>query len=518
MDADVIVIGAGIGGLSAAIRLAATGRRVLVLERNAAVGGKMSEWTDGGFRWDTGPSVVTMRPVFEEFFASLGRRLEAYLDLQPVEPLTRYFYPDGVRLDLSRVLARTLEQIARLERRDVDGYLTFLAYAARLHRLTAPVFTFGPPPSLASLAQIAPLDGLWVARQSLRSMDAAIRAHVRSPHLRQLLGRFATYVGSSPYQASAVLAVIAHVELNEGVWYPRGGVYAIARALERLAGEVGVTIRTGTEVVAISYSNNEGRARVANWAGNRANGQVGPRPACRVTGVTLASGETLTAPTVIANLDVATVYERLLPPEAPFRRRLARLERMSPSCSGFVLLLGVEGEHPDLAHHNIFFSSDYRREFHQIFAEGQPPDDPTIYVAITSKTDPDHAPPGCENWFVLVNAPAADGRFDWARRREEYADLVLQRLARHGFDVRNRLRVRHIVTPPDLERLNGARRGALYGISFNDRLAPFKRPANRCPEVEGLYFVGGTTHPGGGVPMVMLSGKVVAGMVAEDGR
>ncbi len=518
MDADVIVIGAGIGGLSAAIRLAEAGRRVLVLERNAAVGGKMSEWTDGGFRWDTGPSVVTMRPVFEAFFSSLGRRLEAYLDLRPVEPLTRYFYPDGFRLDLSRDLSRTLEQIARFEPRDVDGYLSFLAYAARLNRLTAPVFTFGPPPSPLSLAQIDPLDGLWVAAQSLKSMDSAICAHVRSPRLRQLLGRFATYVGSSPYQASAVLSVIAHVELNEGVWYPRGGVYAIARALERLAGEVGVTIRTGADVIAISCSQNKRLAGAGNRADDYSNQQAAPRPDYRVTGVTLASGETLTAPTVLANLDVATVYERLLPPEARFRRRLAHLEQMPPSCSGFVLLLGVEGEHPGLAHHNIFFSSDSPREFHQIFAEGQPPDDPTIYVAITSKTDPTHAPPGGENWFVLVNAPAADGRFDWERRREEYAGLVLQRLAGRGFDVRSRLRVRHLVAPPDLERLNGARRGALYGVSFNDRLAPFKRPANRCPEVEGLYFVGGTTHPGGGVPMVMLSGKVVAEMVAEDGR
>ncbi|MCS7010435.1 MAG: phytoene desaturase family protein [Anaerolineales bacterium] len=526
MDADVIVVGAGIGGLSAAIRLAVTGRRVLVLERNSSVGGKMSEWTEDGFRWDTGPSVVTMRPVFEEFFASLGRRLEAYLDLAPVEPLTRYFYPDGFRLDLSRDLPRTLQQISRLEPRDVDGYLAFLAYAARLNRLTAPVFTFGPPPSLTSMAQIAPLDGLWVAGQALRSMDFAIRAHVRSPHLRQLLGRFATYVGSSPYQVSAVLAVIAHVELNEGVWYPRGGVYAIVRALERLAGELGVAIRTNAEVVAISCSQNRKREKEESQAEDDPSRRASPKPSkpsrhlppFRVSGVVLATGETLTASTVVANLDVATVYERLLPREALFRRRLARLERMPPSCSGFVLLLGVEGEHVDLAHHNIFFSSDYPREFCQIFAEGLPPDDPTIYIAITSKTDPEHAPSGCENWFVLVNAPAADGRFNWDVHKEDYAELVLRRLAERGFDVRGRLRVRRIVAPPDLERLNGARRGALYGVSFNDRFAPFKRPANRCSEVDGLYFVGGTTHPGGGVPMVMLSGKVVAEMIAGDGR
>jgi phytoene desaturase len=494
MDADVIVIGAGIGGLSAAIRLAAAGRRVLVLERNSSVGGKMAEWTDGGFRWDTGPSVVTMRPVLEELFAAAGRRLDAYLDLLPVEPLTRYFYPDGIRLDLSRGLSRTLEQIAALDPRDVDGYLSFLAYAARLNRLTSPVFTFGPPPSLASLAKISLPDAAAVGLTSLQSMDAAIRARVRSPYLRQLLGRFATYVGSSPYQASAVLSVIAHVELNEGVWYPRGGVYAIARALEKLAEELGVEVRTNAEILSISYSQYN-------------------RKQFKATGVTLKDSKKLTAETVIANVDVATVYERLLPPETHFRRRLKRLEKMPPSCSGFVLLLGVEGQHPELAHHNIFFSSDYPREFRQIFRDGLPPDDPTIYVAVTSKTDLAHAPPGCENWFVLVNAPAADGRYDWAARKEEYAGLVLRRLAERGFDLRGRLRVRRVAAPPDLEQMNGARRGALYGVSFNDRLAPFKRPGNRCPEVDGLYFVGGTTHPGGGVPMVILSGKAAAEMI-----
>lgn len=499
MPADVLVIGAGIGGLSAAIRLAAQGRGVLVLERNPSVGGKMAEVREGGFRWDTGPSVVTMRPVLEDLFAAAGRRLEDYLDLVPVEPLTRYFYPDGARLDLCRDLPRTLEGIARFERRDVEGYLAFLAEAARLERISAPVFTHGPPPSLASLGRLPLAEALRAAPFALQTLDALIRRRVRSPELRQVLGRFATYVGSSPYRASAMLTVIAHVELSAGAWYPRGGVHAIARALEQLAGEVGVEVRTGVEVVSIACSQKT---------------RSGRRPKFKASGVVLADGTRLPAVVVIANADVATVYERLLPPERPFRRRLARLERKEPSCSGFALLLGVEGQHPALAHHNVFFSADYPGEFEQIFRRGLPPDDPTIYLAITSRTDAGHAPPGCENWSVLVNVPAADNRFDWARRSDEYAGLVLERLAERGFEVRDRLRVRKVIAPPDLERMSGARRGALYGVSFNGLLAAFKRPGNRCPEVDGLYFVGGTTHPGGGVPLVILSGRLVAGMVS----
>ncbi len=673
---DVIIAGAGIGGLSAAIYLAVAGKRVLVLERNQRVGGKMAEVEDSGFRFDTGPSVITMRPVFEELFTIAGRRLQDYLTLLPVDPLTRYFYPDSTHLDISRDLSATLAQIAALDPRDVEGYLSFLAHAAYLHRITAPVFTYGPPPTLGSFLNVHLMDALRVGADALQSMDTLIRRYVRHPHLRQLLGRFATYVGSSPYLATGTLAVIAHVELNEGVWYPQGGVYAIARAFERLARELGVEIRTGAGVRHIKITRN-------------------PKGKARVTGVVLESGEDIPASIVISNMDVASTYEHLRldsapfsatiharssdadtaapstpirlsasdsapasasirlsasesadlsasesvdlsapvrlsasqsvdlsapvrlsasesvdlsapvrlsasesvdlsapvrlsasqsvdlsapirlsasesadlsasesvdlsapvrlsasesvdlsapirlsasksadlsaapstptrlsasesAPASPFSHRAVQLDRMEPSCSGFVMLLGVEKKHPHLAHHNILFSSDYKREFEQIFKHGQPPDDPTIYIAITSKTDPAHAPPGAENWFVLVNAPAADNRYDWHTHRDDYTRHILDQLAWRGLDIRPHIKVKHVFTPLDLQRMNGARRGALYGVSFNDRFAPFKRPGNRAPQVNGLYFVGGTTHPGGGVPMVTLSGKLVAKMIMEQ--
>jgi phytoene desaturase len=218
----------------------------------------------------------------------------------------------------------------------------------------------------------------------------------------------------------------------------------------------------------------------------------------------------------VCNVDVGTVYRDMLPEGAVSRSRRQAVARFDPSCSGFVLLLGVEGQHADLAHHNIFFSGAYRDEFDAIFHRGVPSDDPTIYVAITAKTDPDHAPPGTENWFVLVNAPPLGNAFDWTTQASAYRDLVLVRLAARGYDVRSRLCFERILTPLDLERQTGAWRGALYGMSMNHRLAPFRRPHNRCPDVRGLFFAGGTTHPGGGVPMVMLSAKVAAAMALES--
>jgi phytoene desaturase len=486
-----IIIGSGIGGLSAAIHLAAAGRQVLVLERNERAGGKMGEVRADGYRWDTGPSVITMRHVFEDMFAATGRDMADYVSLGPVEPLTRYFYPDGVVFDASRDLARTLAQIRRIGERDVEGYLGFLAYAARLHRIVGPVFIYDQPPRLGSLFRVSPLDALHV--DGLRTMSRAINSTIRSPHLRQLLGRFATYVGASPFQAPATLNVIAHAELSQGVWYPSGGIYSIARALVRLARELGVEIRTGCEVQTIEVK------------------------AGQVRGVGLADGSKLPAAAVVANVDVATAYEKLLPAPATSRRRLERLRKTEPSCSGFILMLGVRGTHPALAHHNIFFSADYRREFEQIFKDGVPPSQPTIYVAITSKATPEDAPAGCENWFVLINAPALGPAWNWDEQAAAYRDLALEELAGRGFDVRDRIEVEKILTPVDLERLTGARRGALYGASSNSRWAAFRRPHNRAPDVKGLYFAGGTTHPGGGVPMVTLSGRVASQLLLEDG-
>lgn len=489
MNSTVVIIGAGIGGLSAAIRLVNPQRRVVVLEQNPTVGGKMGEIRQDGFRWDTGPSVITMRPVLEDLFASVNRRLDDYLTLLPIEPLTRYFYPDGAVLDASSDANRMADQIRKLDERDVEGYKAYLDYAARLYDITRQSFIFGQPPSLSSFTQFSPLDLLKI--DGLRTMDGAIKSYVKSPHLRQLLGRFATYVGASPYRAPATLNVIGHVELNQGVWYPRGGVYQIADALFRLAEDLGVDIRPETQVGQINVEGG------------------------KVTGVTLSAGKIIDADAVLANVDVATVYEHLLPRGVVRPGKVNDLTSQETSCSGFILMLGVEGKHPALAHHNIFFSADYKREFEDIFERGLPADDPTIYVAITSKTDPVHAPEGCENWFVLVNVPALNSNFDWTENAQAHRDRILNKLSKFGLDIR--VKTERMLTPLDLERETGARRGALYGVSSNNRFAAFVRPNNRAKDIKELYFAGGTTHPGGGVPMVMLSGKVASEMIVADG-
>lgn len=492
----IIVIGAGVGGLSTAIHLAAAGKKVVVLEQNPIVGGKMNQYAADGFYWDTGPSLITMRHVFEELFATAGRNLDDYISLQPIEPLTRYFYGDGSILDTTSNLAEMARQIGQIDERDVEGYLRFLAYAARMHRLTGPAFIYEQPPSLATLSKVPASDVFRI--DAWRTLHQAICRYVRSPHLRQLLGRYATYVGGSPYRVPATLSVIAHIELTSGLWYPQGGIHQVAAGMAKLAVELGVEILTETRVNSIVTDN--GRA-VGVMVDDH--GQDG-------------DGTFIQADAVVANVDVMTVYQKLLPQTPQVARRAKRLGAMEPSCSGFVLLLGVEGNYDHLLHHNIFFCDDYEAEFRDIFERGVPPDDPTIYISITSKADPEHAPADCENWFVLVNAPPAGRSYDWETQADYYRDKVLATLAARGLDVRNRILSERVMTPLDIEAISGAWDGALYGFSSNKAMNAFRRPHNRCPDVAGLYFAGGTTHPGGGVPMVTLSGKVAAEMVLAD--
>ena len=486
----IVIVGAGIGGLSAAIHLAARGQRVEIFEQQPQVGGKIAQVLADGFRWDTGPSVITMRHVFAELFAAAGKRLEDYLELLPLEPLTRYFYTDGTIFDASRNWPQMAAAIEQLDPRDVAGYQRFLAFAADLHRITGPVFIYNQPPTPTAFLRVPLADMARVAPWS--TLDRTIAHHIHSPHLRQLLGRFATYVGASPYHAPATLGVIAHVELTGGVWYPRGGVYRIAEAMQQVAQELGVVIHTSCPTAEILAEGG------------------------RATGIRLTTGERVAAQAVIANVDVTTVYRHLLPLGTVPAKAIQRLSGQEPSCSGVVLLLGVRRRHAELAHHNIFFPRNYRQEFTDIFQRGIPPNDPTIYVAISAKSDPDHAPAGNENWFVLVNAPALNDSYDWSRHAHAYRDHVLQTLAQRGYDIRADITVEQILTPADIARNTGAWRGALYGISSNSALNAFRRPHNRSPHLRNLYFAGGTTHPGGGVPMVTLSGRVAAQMVASD--
>jgi len=488
----IVIVGAGIGGLSAAISLAARGAQVTVLEKLDRPGGKMGEVRADGFRWDTGPSVLTMRHVYERMFSLAGRDLRDYLELVPLQPITRYFWPDGAMLDAVADEAAMYEAIrGAFGLEDAEGYRRFMRYARRLHDIVSGPFLYRHKPGWRDLLSLPLADVLKI--DALRTMHQAISSYFRSPHLVQLFDRFATYNGSSPYRAPATLNVIAYVEMAQGAWYPRGGIFQLAHAWERLARELGVEIR---------YSEPAEEICVESGV---------------VRGVRVAGGAVLSADAVVCNVDYTWAQRTLLPTVGR-----QRAEVLEPSCSGFVMLLGVRGAFPQLVHHNIFFTDDYPREFDDIFNKRIAPSDPTLYLCITSKTDPEHAPAGCENWFILVNAPALSAAFDWSLEVEHYAQrihaLLAARLNRFGIPyLRSEAAlVERRLSPADLQAAYGGHRGAIYGFSSNTRATAFMRPGNRDGQIRRLYYASGSVHPGGGVPLVTLSGMAAADCAARD--
>jgi phytoene desaturase len=489
LELPIIIVGGGLGGLAAAIRLAARGRRVVLLEKNERVGGKLNIVSEAGYTFDTGPSLLTMPWVLRALFESAGARMEDALELVPIEPTCRYRWPDGTRFDAFQSLPLLLQAIGQLDPRDVASFLRFLAYAERIYHAVASPFLLHPFDGLRDLITPALLRDTWKI-DPLRTVDQAVRSFFHSPYLRQVFNRYTTYNGSSPYQAPATFNLIAYVEFAEGGWYVRGGMYTLVRALERLARRLGVEIHTSRPV-----------ERVLVHAG-------------AAHGVALAGGERMEARAVIINADPRYAYQALVPEQ---RRTAARLARLEPSCSGFILLLGIDRSYADLAHHNIFFSADYQREFTAIFGKRVPAPDPTVYVCATSLSDPTHAPPGHTNLFVLVNAPALDKRVNWGREASGYRDTVIRKLERMGLaGLEQHITYERIIAPDDLQARYNAAGGAIYGLASNAPWAAFLRPPLRARGLRQLYFVGGGTHPGGGIPLVLLSGQAVAERVLAD--
>lgn len=488
--AGVVVVGAGVGGLCAAVRLAAAGHRVTVCEAADSVGGKLGLRERAGFRFDTGPSLLTWPQVFEETLAAVGVRLADQLDLVPVEPAIRYRFADGTWITVpngppARVAEALGDQLGGTAAAD---WAAFSAHAGRVWGAVRGPFLSEPLDGPLDLLRYSRRVHDLVRIAPWRTLRSTGTRFLRDPRLRVLLDRYATYSGSDPRRAPAALAVVPWLEQTYGAWYVRGGMRRLAEVLAERATAAGAGIRLGARVTAVLTDGG------------------------RAAGVRLCSGEAVDADVVVCNADATALYTGLLDDPAA-RGPLRRLRRATPSLSGFVLLLALRGHGSDRAHHTVLFPAAYDDEFDSIFGRApRPVADPAVYI--TDPGDPAVCPDGDEAWFVLVNAPRQQPGLDWDREglADAYADAVLAAMARRGVDVRDRVRWREVRTPADLERDTGAPGGAIYGTSSNGATAAFLRPANRSP-LPGLFLVGGSAHPGGGLPLVAQSAAIVARLV-----
>ncbi len=491
MSHKVIVIGSGLGGLGAAILLAKKGFQVQVFEQNSKPGGKMNEIREQGFRFDTGPSLLTMPFVIDEIFAECGVDRKNYLEYVPIDPIGRYFWSDGTQLDASMNVSRMMAALANLSPEDAENYPSFLNYTKRIYDLTANVFLFSPIHEINKILKWQNLSKLFKIHQidPFRTVHEGVSRFFKHPKIIQLFDRYATYNGSDPYRAPATLNIIPYVEYGLGSFYIKGGMYRLVENLVELAQQSGVVIQTGRRVDKIISQRR------------------------KIQGVQIQK-DFLPADFVVCNGDVVVSYNELI---EGFDSRRKKLSQLEPSLSGLVFLWGINKKFSQLAHHNIIFSDDYQAEFKQIFYEKIAPTDPTIYMAISSKKDPEHAPEKGENWFVLLNMPSLNNKIDWKMTIDPLREIILRKLKQTGLDVRNYIQYEKILTPEDFYRLYRSNGGSIYGIASNDRNSAFKRPPNRNRDIQGLFFAGGSTHPGGGVPLTMLSGKLCADLIAENG-
>ncbi|MBV8376187.1 MAG: phytoene desaturase [Verrucomicrobia bacterium] len=496
---QVGIIGGGLGGLASACVLAARGYEVTVFERSEWLGGKAAVIQSDGFRFDMGPTILTLPRVLERIFAEAGRQVGGALELVRLDPQWRSFFEDGSTLDLVADLDAMASRLAAFTHRSEtpEGFRRFMKLSERLHRISDDYFFWRPVGGLQDMfdrrSALKPniLRDLLAMRPGC-SMGGTVRAHIPDRRVAQMVDHFAQYVGSAPDASPSVLCSIGHMQTGEGIWYPMGGTRAVPVALVELAKSLGVTFRCNSHLQRILISRDE------------------------VQGVQLEDGEMVRFDAVVSNSDSVRTHRELIggPPAQAFERR----RRYEPACSGVVLYLGLKHRYNHLLHHNFVFSRDPEEEFHAIYSKGEPAPDPTCYVCAPSGTEPAVAPTGGEALYVLVHTPYLRPGQDWSRMLPEYRRTILEKLKRTAGleDIETRIIFEQALTPADIDRRYHVLNGAIYGLASHGRFLGAFKPGNRSPDVRGLYLAGGAAHPGPGMPMVLMSGWIAADALDQD--
>ena len=482
MKKKISIIGSGVAGLATSVRLAKKGHEVHVFESNAYPGGKINSSTFGEYRFDQGPSVFTGPKYLKEIYDLCGEDFSQF-KMIPLETSFNYFFNDGLRMRLSNKREEIIDEICEKLGEDKRTLTSYLDKAAKNYKAIAPMFIEASLHSWKNYTGKSFFKALGrLSKYKLFStMHEENQKAFRNPKTIQLFNRFASYNGSDPYQAPAMLNMIGHLEINQTPYLPANGMIQITDSLYHLAKKYGVQFHFNERVDNILI---EGKT---------------------ISGVKTASGEYL-SDAVVSNMDVSFTYERLLK-ESPFPKPEKTIKQ-EKSSSAIVFYWGIKQSFPELTLHNIFFSDDYKAEFDGIFDKKKPVDDPTIYVNITSKYVKGDAPEGCENWFTMINAPIDVGQ-DWDQEIARMREKIIAKISKSlGVDISELIEVEEILDPRKIESRYHGKQGSIYGNASNNRYAAFQRHPNFSKHFKNLFFVGVSVHPGGGIPLALNSAKI----------
>lgn len=489
----VTVIGGGLGGISAAISLASRREtyEITLVEKNKHLGGKLNALEKDGFSFDLGPSILTMPHIFEELFNMHGKKMEEYVPISRVEPHWRNFFEDGKVLDLESDIEKMKQEPSCLSESEVSDLRTFMDYSKELYEFSDAVYFKNQSEKLLDIFRHYNPFKILGKSDYFSTMDQGVRKRIKNEYMVDILNFFVKYVGSSPYDAPAILNLLPYIQWEFGLWYVDGGMYNLAKGLEKLASEVGVQILKETEVTGIT------------------------REGSRITGVELNGAGTIDTDIVVSNMEVIPFYEKISKESddsiKPYR------EKYGPACSGFALHLGVDREYEQLRHHNFFFSKDPETHFRKIFHERGLAKDPTIYLVAPMKTDKSQGPKGCEVIKILPHIPVVDDENPFTEAEyQAYRENILMKLERMGLtDLRKHIVTEELWTPETIRDMYYSNRGAIYGVvSDKEKNKGFKTP-KRSEFYSNLFFVGGSVNPGGGMPMVALSGQQVVDQILK---
>lgn len=486
MSQKVLIIGSGIAGIAASIRLAIKGYQVEVFEANAYPGGKLSEINLKGYRFDAGPSLFTLPDQVEELFRLAGKNPKDHFEYEKLEVACHYFWEDGKQVKAWADINRFAEEVETKLGEPAAHVREALKSSAYIYQHLAPLFmhrslhqlrTWTNPDALKSYLKMGKL-GIF------STMNQANEKRFENPKMVQLFNRYATYNGSDPYQTPATLNIIPHLEFNIGAFFPKKGMHAITQSLFKLAKEIGVKFHFHSKVEEILVEN--GKA-----IGIKVNDEI------------------LSADVVVNNMDMVNAYKTILRKQ----KQPKKLLNQPKSSSALIFYWGIKTNFPELGLHNILFSDDYKREFDYIFKKGRIYQDPTVYINITSTHKADDAPQGCMNWFTMINVPNNQGQ-DWDELIQEARKNVIAKVnSILNTDLESLIEVEEILEPRTIESKTSSAQGALYGNSSNNRFAAFLRHANYSSDIQNLYFCGGSVHPGGGIPLSLLSAKIMSDFI-----